>query len=126
MDREHLSNLLNNFFTKRGESDGGWAEVLPDDIDKLYEIIDTILRLKYETDSDGDLPIEYMLVNRNIEHFIWPCILPYETDYTSPFTDRMGRLERLMILSNVVGKLISTEFDIICYRQEDYKKEEVK
>jgi len=42
----------------------GWAKVTREDLDKINEIFHTVLALKYERDSDGDLPVEFDLTDR--------------------------------------------------------------
>ena len=45
-------------------SEGGRAKITDDDVDELYDIIDGLIHLKCQKDPDGDLPIEFGLIDR--------------------------------------------------------------
>jgi hypothetical protein len=56
---------IKTYLRDRSLSDGGrWPEVTGPDMDLLQKIIDELIELKYGQDSDGDLPVEVLLVNR--------------------------------------------------------------
>lgn len=74
-----LNAKMNEFFESTGESDGGWAKVEKDDLSSLYDIIVDIVALKYETDADGDLPINIALCDRN-QGYLYHETIPYGPD----------------------------------------------
>lgn len=43
---------------------GGWATVAENDIQKLGEIVRDLIACKYQTDADGDRPIDWQLIDR--------------------------------------------------------------
>lgn len=55
---------LERFLRERRRSSGGYAEVRPKDMDGLYKIFRELIELKFEKDPDGDLPVEFKLVDR--------------------------------------------------------------
>ena len=96
-NRRPLNNLFVNFLKKKGKSDGGWAEVSDDDIDDLHEIMEELLVLKYEEDADGDLPIEFVITNRNTHesnNFL-------RTQYTHKLNPDEKKLELSRRMANV-------------------------
>lgn len=48
----------------RRESDGGWAPVGEGEVEALESIIWGFIRARWGPDPDGDLPIEFIVVNR--------------------------------------------------------------
>jgi hypothetical protein len=59
-----IHERIDKFLVERRRSTGGWAEVRPEDITALHKILDMLLERKFEKDPDGDLPIEYCIVDR--------------------------------------------------------------
>lgn len=51
--------------TPKVESDGGYAPVGQESLDELHALIMILIEARWETDEDGDLPVEFRLVNRN-------------------------------------------------------------
>jgi hypothetical protein len=75
-----LLKTLQDFLGERVNGDGdGWAPVSEDDEGKLYEIFKEVIALKWGTDADGDLPINFSIVDRNGGH-LQDFIIPYEPD----------------------------------------------
>lgn len=77
---KNVSNLLEKFYADgKRESDGGFAEVKPNDMGDLHRIFDAIIKAKFEKDPDGDLPIEFEMVDRNIHErpLAWWVRIPY-------------------------------------------------
>lgn len=72
MKPEHkaLYERIDQFLEHHRTSDGGWASVEDGDERELGMIIDQLLWYKYDEDADGDLPINFMIVDRNKERFI--------------------------------------------------------
>jgi hypothetical protein len=76
---EELNKLIETFLYEKRFSDGSWAEVKPEDISVLHKIIQSLLELKFQRDADGDLPIEWALVDRTREYnpFLFYCSMRY-------------------------------------------------
>ena len=63
--RKTLNKLLDEFLKKKSKSDGRYAKISQEDMDCLYEILYTLRELKCEKDSDGDIPLEFRVIDRN-------------------------------------------------------------
>ena len=62
---ESLHEMIDRFLKERRQSErGGWAQVVPADLEQLAEIIHSLIDLKCEMDADGDVPIRFRLINR--------------------------------------------------------------
>lgn len=55
---------IERFLSSRRKSSGGWAEVRVQDVNGLEAIIRELIKLKFEKDPDGDLPIEFKVIDR--------------------------------------------------------------
>jgi len=73
---------IQKFLRNRRESYGGWAEITEQDVMDLRDIINLLIDLKCEKDVDGDLPIEYILINRIKEYL--PHFRPIQYDDNTP------------------------------------------
>ena len=62
--KEGLFSKLEDFLKTRKTSDGGYADVADDEMSQLVDIVRDVLELKYERDPDGDMPVEFQLVDR--------------------------------------------------------------
>lgn len=74
-------------------SDGGYAPVEPKELDELRDIIDALIELKYESDVDGDRPVEVMLVDRT--RYERPFVLPIPYTHSKRPEDGKSELELL-------------------------------
>lgn len=111
-----LAKQIDAFLEVRRKSTGGWAEVTDEDMAQLSGVIEALIEAKFETDPDGDLPVEFGLTNRNTEmrsHFV---SVPYE--HKGEFDKHFSRTE--------------LNFDIACSafaqarRMADYHKREAQ
>lgn len=59
------------------DSDGGYAKVSDADFAELADLIQVLIKARWEGDEDGDLPIEYTLVNRTTHHRLHFRPVPY-------------------------------------------------
>ena len=59
-----LQTMIDKFLSERRHSAGGWAEVQLQDVKDLCAILSELIKRKFEADPDGDLPIEYTIVDR--------------------------------------------------------------
>lgn len=57
---------------------GDWAPVTKDDLRELSNIINALIRLKWEPTTDGDLPVEATLVARDKHERMKYQPLPYQ------------------------------------------------
>lgn len=73
----HLDNLIDHFLEDHRESDGGYAKITTEDIHLLYEIIRELIDIKCDRDPDGDLPIEFEIVNRRTHERMHYGQVPY-------------------------------------------------
>ncbi len=60
-----LHQKIEDFIAEKRESDGGYAPVIERDMELLEEIIEGLVEAKFERDPDGDLPVEWNLINRH-------------------------------------------------------------
>lgn len=73
-----LENKINKFLSERRNSvGGGWAQITSQDVLSLYDIIDLLIQEKCEKDADGDLPIEFKLINRRTHEKLRFSPIPY-------------------------------------------------
>lgn len=73
-----LANEIDKFLEKRVESDGrGWAPVSKEDFRTLADIIGKLIEAKWGRDADGDLPVEFDLVNRTTHNRLHYRPMPY-------------------------------------------------
>lgn len=77
MDRSKMEDLLEQFLKERRISKGGWAEVTDEDKTLLSSLLRELLLLKFELDPDGDLPVEYVLVDRTERQSLHYRSVPY-------------------------------------------------
>jgi hypothetical protein len=61
---EEIFERLRKFFEVKKESTGGWAPVENDEVATLADIFNDIIHNKYEMDPDGDVPINFRLIDR--------------------------------------------------------------
>lgn len=74
-----LRTKIDEFLQHRRKSEaGGWAKITNDDVTKLEEIIRLLIEAKCKPDSEGERPIEFMLINRRTHHSMNYCALPYD------------------------------------------------
>ena len=62
---DELVRLIQAFLSERRHSDDcGWATVEQQDLNQLECILYALIEAKWDADTDGDYPIEYVLVDR--------------------------------------------------------------
>lgn len=64
--RKKINGMIDRFLSERKKNnrDGGWPEVTRKEFDQLVCILYALIERKYESDSEGALPIEFRLVDR--------------------------------------------------------------
>ncbi len=76
---KNLTKMLEAFLKKKSESQNGcFAKVGENDLQDLCKIISRILELKYEKDADGDIPVDFRLVDRTRFERLHYIPVPYE------------------------------------------------
>ena len=94
-NKEKAHDLIDKFCEIPSLSEGGWAKVDEKDILHLGEIIHTIIRAKYDSDQDGDYPINYNLIDRTKYEPHYYREVPYSHEVKNEEENRF-RLECLM------------------------------
>ena len=64
MKNAKIHTMVDEFLSERRKSKGGYAEITETDIDDLRKIIFLLAEEKCEQDPDGDIPIEFVVINR--------------------------------------------------------------
>lgn len=59
-----LQEKIDAFLTTKRKTSGGYAPVTGKDLDQLLGIIQYLFEAKWERDPDGDLPLEFKLIDR--------------------------------------------------------------
>lgn len=78
---KRLLEKLYRFLAERRESDGGWAVPTEQDMERLDSLIRKIIAEKFEKDSDGDLPVRFVLTDlTRFEYFHYHPV-PRDHDY---------------------------------------------
>jgi len=123
----HLNGLIDRFLEDHRESlGGGWAEITPEDINDLYEIIRELIDLKCDKDADGDFPIQVKIVNRRTHEHLHYDAVPYREQRTEdneverevPFMDM---LRVLMMNLNMASNRLDTEVRVQQHREIERK-----
>lgn len=86
-----VNDLVSTFLRQqRGILDDGWAEVTDDDLLLLNGIITQLLVEKFQEDADGDLPVEFSIINRRTHKKMHYLPVPYT--YPATVKELMQRL----------------------------------
>lgn len=78
-----LEQKIDKFLSEKRLSHGGYSEVTKDDMVQLRNIIDDLLEIKWQRDPDGDLPVEFTVMDKTTYRIpdYWP-IRHYRSDNT--------------------------------------------
>lgn len=96
-----LQKLIDKFLLEpRKSKRGGWADITKYDVTLLREIIYELITLKCEKDADGDVPIEFIVINRRTHRRLSYLPLMYREQKTDdpdvvqivPFMDYLRSL----------------------------------
>jgi hypothetical protein len=106
--------LIDKFLAERRVSDGGYAPATEDDINLLYQVVDSLLLEKWQEDLDGDLPVDIKIVNRHTHERMYYRPVPYlhkcktQRDFLDHINTVMGNLssaaERARSIANTTSK----------------------
>lgn len=100
--RASLAALLarvEEFGRERVPSTGGWAPVKPEEVSELAGILNDVIAAKYDPDPDGDLPINFQLVDRTRFERAHFFLIPYThgaktpAEYDAAIDEAMGNLK---------------------------------
>ena len=69
--------FLSWFSKPKVKSDGGYAKVSDAEFAELADLIHVLIEARWGSDEDGDLPIEFALVNRTTHHRLHFMPVPY-------------------------------------------------
>lgn len=78
IDKTEVYSLLDRFLEERRLSEGGWAPVSDEDKWALTQLLNELIRLKFQRDPDGDLPVQFKLIDRNVYRASAYRSVPYE------------------------------------------------
>lgn len=82
--RKQLDKLIDGFLEERIKSShGDWAPATQEHLNEMGEIVKRLIRLKFETDADGDFPVEGVFVNRTEGRLGYPAIIRYRHNMTT-------------------------------------------
>jgi hypothetical protein len=114
----HLDGLIDRFLEDHRESDGGYAKITPKDIQELREIVQWLIELKCSEDPDGDLPIDFVIVNRRTHERMHYAPVPYR-DGAEGDDDPIPFIEMVRILHmnlSIASDRLDNEFKVEFHR----------
>ena len=82
MTRKSLNNRIDKFLKKKIKSHGGRAPVLVEDLEEICEIFCGIIELKYQSDADGEYPVDFMVTDRTTCEPMQFYPRPYPPNYS--------------------------------------------
>ena len=92
LTKVQLFTQIDRFLAHRRKSDGGYAKIVPKDIDDLYEIVFGLIELKCEPDTSNDRPIQVKLINRVLYEPMHFMAVPYSHDTKADLPEIMEQL----------------------------------
>lgn len=122
-----LVERIEKFLAERRESEGGgWAQITPKDMLQLSGVIEALIEAKCEKDADGDMPIEFTLVNRREGKSSSYRPLPYQSFQRrgEPVTveQRIAQAELVfeiaMFNQRIAQSELSTAYDMLRLERE--------
>jgi len=114
-----LTDLIGRFLKDYRESKGGYAEITTEDIHLLYGIMRELIERKCERDPDGDLPIEFEIVNRRTHEPMHYGQVPYRDGQDPiPFIEMVRVLQMNL---NIAANRLDTELNVEYHRQRKVK-----
>jgi len=117
---------IRKFVEDHRESEGGWAKVNPKDIFTLDSIIKELLELKYDLDPDGDLPIDWVFVDRTRYYhpFLYHCQMPYPHKLRTlkDYIDQLRHAETNLAKAQAEVTKVTTYLHLLVYQDESLSK----
>ncbi len=123
----HLDGLIDRFLEDHRESEGGYAKITSEDISLLREIVQWLIELKCDSDPDGDLPIEFEVVNRRTHERMYYGQVPYRESYDpEDEQERIPFMEMVRVLQmnlNIAASRLDNELNVEYIREIRKQKE---
>ncbi len=91
--KKQLADMINEFLMVHKVSGGGWPEVTLNESIQLNDILYMLVYLKWDKDPDGDLPIDWILVDKT--KYQLPPFIPVKHSWPSEKKDRAEILRDL-------------------------------
>lgn len=123
-ERKVLNKLVDKFLAERRVSDGGWAPVTERDLEQLCAIIDRIIRAKWGKDSDGDLPVEWWLIDRTRFQRMHYAPVPYGDEAKDELA--LERLNLVLMNANIANRELDVTLRILQNRLREKPKSKSK
>lgn len=127
-----LSRLIENFLEVRIENDHQrWTQVPNGSLNDMYDIIRTLISLKFEEDTDGDLPVEVYLNDRSKNGpFLYSAIPYYIGLENMSYLEIMNLLEKslrnLNHAKNEVSTIVNYAASLSFTKTKEEEKESTK
>lgn len=128
-----LAKKIDAFLAEKRKSEGGgWAEIKPDDVDALYDIVLDLITAKCEFDADGDLPIEFTLVNRLVTHSLNFRPVPYNHQrlgsgrYLETIEHCENAFDVAMFNLSIATNSAKLEYDLLQCRKREEEAQKLK
>ena len=122
----HLDGLIDHFLGDHRESKGGYAEITHEDIKELHEIVRELIELKCDRDPDGDLPIEFEIVNRRTHERMNYGQVPYRESYDpEDEQERIPFMEMVRVLQmnlNIAASRLDNELNVEYHRSQQRRR----
>lgn len=117
---KRLEAKLEKFLARKAESNGGWADLNQQDMQLLNDFLWALREAKCEKDADGDIPLEFTLVNRReTESFHYsPTRYTHKVKDDAIFDEFRTRMTNLQIASSSVDQIAQE----IQYRKKNLVK----
>lgn len=107
-----LNILIDEFLAVRRESDGGYAPVTEKDLEQLDTIIYKLIGMKWAMDPDGDLPIDFKIIDRTRFEPMHYDPVPYQHKTEDDPLAQRGRLAILMMNAHIALEALDTQMRI--------------
>jgi hypothetical protein len=109
--RSALDKLIDKFLAESRKSDGGWAPVTERDLGQLYIIVEKIIGMKWGQDPDGDLPIEWKIIDRTRFERLHYFPVPYEHKAKDELA--LEHLSTVVTNANIANDELSTTLRVL-------------
>lgn len=115
-----LNKIIAEFLANHCQSTGGWAKVIPADIEKLRHIVWMLIRLKCDADPDGDYPIEFKIIDRTQDECFNFVTVPYSDK------DEAGHIDAVLINAGIANRAASAAWDHLMQKRLDQRQRQQK
>jgi flagellar biosynthesis component FlhA len=75
--------------------DSGYAVVAKKDIDEMYDLIERMVELRFELDSDGDYPIDFKLIDRTRFQSSNYRLIPHPEDFDNETLEEQWKIAKI-------------------------------